>query len=375
MKCPNCNTVNGKTNKYCRQCGTRLEVLAPREPEPAPAPAADEVALGQELFAALEMFERGDLDAAFEKSSKLAADNPSSASAHSIVALIYERKAENAFADGDTQAAREFLKRAIEHYEAIIDLNPDSSADREKLASLRLRQAGGDASLPPVSFGSGVSIGRAGLRQRIRAIPIPAVAAAAALVVVVVLVVAVTGLTGRRPNTSRPRSLHEKPVVTVKPAESNEPAPRVYTFPPPESSLPRGPLAPTPVAPRLPRPPSAEVKPAKVPKIEGELTLVPEPKSQADKTEPAAKSPTSAPQDSTPPPAPVKPTGDSLLAKAITLHNNGDTSGAIEAAKQAIDRYQEEIIADKNPDRAKRGIDTAKKYISYWQAILASSSQ
>jgi len=374
MKCPNCNTVNAKTNKYCRQCGTRLEVLAPREPEPAPAPAVDDVALGQELFAALEMFERGDLDAALEKSSKLVADNPSSASAHSIVALICERKAENAFADGDPQSARDFLKRAIEHYEAIIDLNPDSSADREKLASLRLRQAGGDASLPPVSFGPGVSIGRAGLRERIKAIPTPAFAAAAALVVVVVLVVAVTGLTGGKQKTGRPHSSHERAVVTVKPAESNEPAPRVYTFPPPESSPLQVPLAPTPAAPRPPKPTSAEVKPVKVPKIEGELTLVPEPKPQADKTEPTAKPPPTTEENPTPP-ASTKPSGNSLFAKALRLYEAGDASGAIEAAKQAIDLYQADIDAGRNPESARRGIDTAKKYISVWQAASARSSE
>lgn len=377
MKCPNCNTVNAKTNRYCRQCGTRLEVLAPREPEPAAAPAAaasDEVALGKELFTALEMFEAGDLDAALEKSTRLVADNPSSASAHSIVALIYERKAENAFADGDSESARDFLKRAIEHYEAIIDLNPDSSADREKLASLRLRHSASDASLPPVSFGPSVSIWRARLLDRIGSIPRPVIAGAAALVVVVVLVVAVTGLSGGKPKVSHPRSRHEKPVVVVEQGESNGVPPRVYTFPSLQSPPTAAPLAPTPIAPRPPRPPSAGVEPLKVPKPDRELTLVPEPKPE-NKTESATKSPQPTVQENPAPPAPSKPSGDSLLARAIRLYNEGDASGAIDAARQAVDLYEADIAAGRNPDSARRGIDTAKKYISVWQAGSARSSE
>ena len=143
MKCPNCDANNGKTNKYCRACGTRLEVLASREPEQDLADArVDEVAFGEALFAVHELLESGDLDAALEKSEELSDDNPGSASAHAITALVYERKAEQELTDGDASRGRDFLKRAIERYENIIDLNPDSAADRGKLASLRMKYTG-----------------------------------------------------------------------------------------------------------------------------------------------------------------------------------------------------------------------------------------
>jgi tetratricopeptide (TPR) repeat protein len=372
MKCPNCDTVNAKTNKYCRQCGTRLDVLVSHEPEPAPA--TDEVVLGEELFAVLELFERGDLDAALDKSSKLLSGNPGSASAHSIVALVYERKAEAALAEGNSDGARDFLKRAIEHYEAIIDLNPDSSADREKLASLRLRHTGNDASLQPkVSFGPGVNIKRAGLSGWLRSIPRPAMAAAGALVIVVVLVVAVTGLTGGRPKTTHASKRHETPVVTVTPSESSEPGLRVYTYPQAQNPSAAVPLAPTPALPTPARAPSSgEVKPLKLPKIDQELTLVPEPKPGAGKPEPAPARPNTV-EDK--PPAPARPTGDSLLAKSIKFRNQGDTSEAIGAANQAIVLYRADIDAGKNTDSANRGIATATKYISIWQAALARSSE
>ncbi len=379
MKCPNCDTVNSKTNKYCRQCGTRLEVLASREPEPIPTPSAhatDDVALGEELFAVLELFEHGEIDAALQRGSKLVSDNPASASAHSIVALAWERKAETALAEGKPELARDFLRRAIEHYEAIIDLNPDSSADREKLASLRLRRTGEEAPvMPPVSFGSGVGVKRAGLSERLRSIPRPALAAGAVLVMVVVLVVAVTGLTGSRPKTAHHSEQHERPVATVRPSEPNEPGLRVYTFPQAGNPSVAVPLAPTPAIPTAAKPPpSDEVKPIKLPKIDQELTLVPESKPGGSKPESAAPKPPPKAVEQTPP-APGNPTGDSLLAKAIRLRNQGDTSEAIDAATRAIDLYRADVSAGKSPDSASRGIATATKYISIWQAALARSSE
>ena len=373
MKCPNCDTVNAKTNKYCRQCGTRLDVLVSREPEPVSTPTADDVGLGEELFAVLELFEHGDLDAALGKSHALVSDNPNSASAHSIVALIYERKAENALAQGNPDGARDFLKRAIQHYEAIIDLNPDSAADREKLVSLRLRHTGHEAPLKPqVSFGPGVDSKRSplgGVVQRVRSVPRPALAAAGALVAVVILVVAVTGLSGGTTKKNHASKRHEKPVAIIMQTQPGEPALRVYTFPQENPSA-EAPLAPTPAVATPAAPPSfAGIKPLKVPKIDQELTLVPD---ASGKSEPApAKQPAKTVEDS----APAKPTGDSLLAKSIRLRNQGSTSEAIGAANQAIVLYRADIDVGKNPDSANRGIATATKYISVWQASLASSSE
>ena len=37
ISCPNCNTINPDGTKFCRECGTKLEIPAP-EPTPEPAP-------------------------------------------------------------------------------------------------------------------------------------------------------------------------------------------------------------------------------------------------------------------------------------------------------------------------------------------------
>ena len=147
MKCPRCGKINGKTNKFCRECGLRLEGLAAKAaaPQRATAPAADEVVVGEALFDVWEVLEKGDLDAALERAEGVVEANSESAAAHSVLALIYERKAEQEFSATRSEEGREFLKLAVAHYEKIIDLNPDSTADREKLAALRRRVTGGVA--------------------------------------------------------------------------------------------------------------------------------------------------------------------------------------------------------------------------------------
>ena len=371
MKCPNCNTINAKTGKYCRQCGTRLDVLVFREPEAEPKP--DEVGLGEELFAVLELFESGDLDAALEKSEKLVLANPSSASAHSIVALVYERKAEYELSEGEADRARDLLKHAVEHYEAIIDLNPDSAADREKLASLRLRQTGQEApSDTRLSFGadSHPKHRRLDLVGRLKRLPKPALAGIAVLVAVVAMVVAATSLSGvkKKPGAGKP---HEKSSVTVTQTEPTGPILKVYTFPQASNAPPTPPpMVPAPTEPR----PLVEVKPLKLPKIDQELTLVPEPKTAPGKPEPTSAKQPEKTVDS-PKPAPSAPTGGSFLAQAIRFHNQGRTSEAIGAANQAIVLYRADIDAGKNPDVAKRGIANATKLISVWQESTANSSE
>ncbi len=373
MKCPNCSTVNGKTNKYCRQCGAQLKLLAASEPQLAPASTNDEVGLGEELFAVLELFEHCSLDAALEKAEKLASANPNSASAHSIVALAYERKAENALSEENADAARDFLKRAMQHYEAIIDLNPDSAADREKLASLRLRYSGRDSNLDAkVSFGPDVIIKRRVL-EKLQSVPKPALAGGATFVVIVVLVVIATSLSGGS-KTSRASKPYNKPIVSITQPRPNQPALRVYTFPRAQNNSSTSTAPPTPAAvqkaanhPAKPPQSFTEIKPLNVPKINQELTLVPESKSVSTKSEPTQTKHVEKPAEKNIA-ASYKPTGDSMLANAVRLHNQGVYSEAIGAANQAIVIYRADVDAGKNVDRANRGIATATKYISLWRS-------
>lgn len=361
MKCPNCGIVNGKTNKFCRECGTRLEVLASAHEATEAHP--DEVGLGEELFRVIELFESGDLDAALESGVKIVRANPGSASAHSIVALVYERKAEQELADGDPDRSREFMGFAIDHYEEIIDLNPDSAADREKLASLRLKYSGHSA--PP-------SEERFDLRRVMLAVPKPLWAAFGAFVVVLVLFVVFTPPhSDPKPQATAMMHQIDTPVVAVTPSEQQQQPVsglKVYTFPQATNSAP-----PTPS--RMPVPsvdvpvshPAPEVRPAHVPKIDQEMTLVAEPTKSAPK-KPAAESAKPVAEKPVPDNEPAAASGASLLAQAIRLHDQGKVSEAIGAANQAVVLYKADVDAGKNPEAASRGIKNAAKLISVWQA-------
>lgn len=187
MICPKCSATNGDTNRFCRECGFRLEgAVQPRAPETEGAQVADEVALGQELFNVWQLFEAGDLDNALREGEAIVQRNPESATAHSLIALIYERKAEQELERGGMEQALPFFKQAIAQYERIIDLNPDSTADREKLASLRARIAAQPADEAPRA--------PVGVRAALRAVPPQFLAAFAAfLVVLIVLIVLIPG--------------------------------------------------------------------------------------------------------------------------------------------------------------------------------------
>jgi len=367
MKCPNCGTTNGQTNKYCRGCGTRLDVLVSRESEDAAVGArADEVSLGEELFAVHELFESGDLDAALQKSEELAAENPGSASAHAIVALVSERKAEQELSEGNAERGRDLLRRAIDSYEAIIDLNPDSAADRGKLASLRMKYTGHAAAASNARL-------RLDFAEALRAVPKPALAAGAAFLIMIALVIVFTSSPGaKRGSVEVTKQPRESTVTVTQSAPVEQPALSVYTFP--QAANP-SPTVPIPKAPtRAPDSSYAEVRPMKFPKIDQELILVPEPKASAKKpaAEPAKQPQKPADSKNT---AASSPGGGTLLAQAIRLHDQGKVSEAIGAANQAIVLYNADIDAGKGVEAARRGIGNATKLISVWQQSINGASE
>lgn len=369
MKCPHCSASNGKTNKYCRECGTRLDVLVSREPErDSVAARADEVGLGEELFTVLEMFESGDLDSALKRALELASANPGSASAHSLVALVCERKAEHELSGGDPERGHELLKLALERYEAIIDLNPDSSADREKLASLRLRYTGQSAIGPKPKSGFDFA-------AALQAVPRPVLAGFATFLVLLALAIVLIGPSGGRPKPAVVTRPTRQPIVSVTQAPVADTGLKVYTFP--QASNP--PPAPPPMAsePEAPAPttrPDVEVKPMRLPKIDRELILVAEPKAAPKK---AAPEPVKQPikvSENKEPPAPSGPSGGTLLAQAIRLSDQGKASEAVGTANQAIALWQSDIDAGKGVDSARRGIANATKLISVWQQSAGNGS-
>jgi hypothetical protein len=130
MVCSNCNTQNFRDHKFCGECGRPL----PRAAEPWDQTRMDGyVALNgghaqdTQVQALLEQaflaFEAGQLaDARLACQSVLALRGESSA-AHSLLGLIYEKEGRRA--------------DAIREFEIVLQLNPDSDADRAHLYRLQ----------------------------------------------------------------------------------------------------------------------------------------------------------------------------------------------------------------------------------------------
>lgn len=141
MYCTQCGTDNTEDSKYCRECGDRLadqsQEIEFRVDQPS-APV-NETLLAEILHDTLKHYERYELDAALAKCREAMSINPNGASGHSLMALIYEKKAEQQMAAGNPAAARDCLRSAINQIERVLDANPGSVADRSKLEELRAK--------------------------------------------------------------------------------------------------------------------------------------------------------------------------------------------------------------------------------------------
>lgn len=370
MKCPKCGTYNGKTNKFCRECGLHLAWVV-EDDNILAGKASDEVALGEALAEVYDCYESGDLDAALNGAEKIVADNPGSTSAHGVLALIYERKGELELDSYNAEAARNYLEKALGEYEKIVSLNPNSTADREKLVVLHAKLKGKKSRVPVV--------GRQIARIKALVMSAPPQVLVAGITFIVVLVLAIILIPGPQKTPERmnpaPSSIPRASVVPNDSANTNtSPGLKVYTFPPPAATQASTPAAATVPAPNVGSSSAKihipEVKPVKLPSIGNELTIVAEPKKPAKasaKVEPVqpkiARSAAPAQKvDNTP-----KTDGTSLLANAIQLRNQGRTQDAINTAEQAITHFQSEINSGSNVTSAQRGIENARKLISLWQ--------
>lgn len=366
MKCPNCGVNNGKTSKYCRECGTRLDVLAPA-PD-SQETHKDEVALGEELFRVIELFEAGDIDAALEKGAKAVEEHPDSTSAHSIVALVYERKAEQMATEQNEEESHRFLRLAIEHYEKLIDHNPDSAADREKLASLRFKLTGVHTEHPVVEA-------KPSLEQRIRRNPaliwIPGVAFCAVLFLAIYL----TKPAEPKPRPTGKVTHAEEPAVEVTQDQPEDPGLKVYTFPQaahePATPSQKMPVPSVNVSSGSGKITIPEIRPAHLPKIDQTLTLIADPKPPTKKPSVESAKPADRPTSEK---EVASQSGAGLLAQAIRLHDQGKVSEAVGAANQAVVLYQADVDAGRNAEAASRGIKNAHKLISVWQESGGDSS-
>ncbi len=397
MKCPQCGTTNGKTNRFCRGCGLKLEGLPQTEEQPQQPQvecAPDEVALGEELFAIWQDYSAGSLDTALVKAQKVIGCAPESASAHNILALIYERKAERELAGGEVESAHDFLKLAIAEYEKIIDLNPNSAADREKLSSLRMLLAGQGAPPPPPTAKHIFD-----LKAAFNAVPKPVLAGVGAMLMLMILGIVFLVPAGSEDKRVQSSSRVSEDTGSGRIESISTPGvsrggsngsqsngsggPSVYTF---SEAAPRG----TAGGLTPPKPPSAAPRitipnePAKLPPLTGiQVSVVPESKGSDGAGKPAASQPkpektadsgkgsiTIAPAEASQPSQAQD--GASTLARAIELKNQGKTSEAIAAAQQAIGQFQADVDAGRNVTASKRGAENARKLIQLWQQSSAT---
>ncbi len=133
MYCIECGTRNPDEARFCKQCGRRMEAAEPADtPTPkaevmadeTPGSIADPVARYKELLAlAFRHYDNGEYEAAKVACSGALALKPDSTDAHALLSTVYERL-------GDRETA-------IAEREKVLELNPASIADREKLEALR----------------------------------------------------------------------------------------------------------------------------------------------------------------------------------------------------------------------------------------------
>jgi len=114
VSCKQCNTLNSLDSTFCKRCGTTLELTDIAEAaEKLTAMIAD----GNKLFA------DGRTEEAMMVAETAVANNPSSAAAISLKGMCHERKGQ--------------IAEALECFEKVVELNPDSTLDKIKVNDLR----------------------------------------------------------------------------------------------------------------------------------------------------------------------------------------------------------------------------------------------
>lgn len=131
MYCVQCGTKNPDDARFCKQCGRAMEAAADSAAaavvDPAGKPdvhlADPEAAYKERLAAAFRHYDHGDFIAARDSCNDALDANPDGTDAHALLSTVYERLND--------------IDRAIAERERVLQLNPASIADREKLEALR----------------------------------------------------------------------------------------------------------------------------------------------------------------------------------------------------------------------------------------------
>src|SRR5262249_43521885 len=124
--CTKCHIRNPVGNKFCRECGEQLPIsdnpLLLEEVERAQRERTQERVAGL-LASAFRKSEAREFDDALKLAEEAAELMPDSTSAYALLSTLYERTRQN--------------EKAISAMERVVQLNPDSTADKVKLEQLR----------------------------------------------------------------------------------------------------------------------------------------------------------------------------------------------------------------------------------------------
>ena len=387
MICTRCGTKNSKTSKYCRECGKRLVVealeLEVEEKAEQAGPPNDE-AVTELLYETLKLYQSGKLEAAFSKCREAIRMNPNSPSGRSLLTLIYEKKADEQADKGNWEDAQDYLNAAIRQIERVLEANPESVADREKLAELRAKLEAltekGTAPLQPLP---------ARLLAMAARVPLRWAAGLGVFVLVFVLLMAFLGRKGEpakaeptqarsvqpspQPNqglpppVSSPSSGLRIPAWTYRPPDSPtvQPNPsgqeRPYYQPPEVTEAPEAlvPLEPYPVKKQEP-PPSPDRKPEQAKEPPPAPERAPAETARAAYARGDYQTAASAYEDA------IKQGEDSPenhQALGMCLYNLGRKDAAIVSFNRAVQLYLDRKAKGIDVEAAEQGIRTCKQYI------------
>lgn len=114
VSCPKCITNNTLDSAFCRKCGATL---------PADVIAEEQIKLKEIVTKGMESFQNGNSDEAMAIAEHSILTNPSFAEAYALKGMVHERRAQYA--------------EALDSYETVVALQPDSTLDKIKLNQLR----------------------------------------------------------------------------------------------------------------------------------------------------------------------------------------------------------------------------------------------
>jgi len=412
IKCSHCGTGNSEASKFCRECGKLLAAgtfdlgIIEEEIEQSPMASVqekpDDAAVAELLYETLKLYEQEKLEAAFAKCKEALRMNPNSPSGHSLLGLIYEKKAEEEIHKDNKTDAEDYLRAAMRQIERVIEANPDSIADREKLQDLRAMLSGlSDSQLPRQPA---LHVNTAAILRRV---PMPWAAAVLAFVSVFILIIISTGGGGSKrakaqpeasqaasqptgqpptqpatpqPSGANPDYPNQSPTLSgqawsYEPQQSALP-PKIYlpdspvtteqppVYAQPHLSAPPTPLPPmvVPTAVLLPPPPTPEP-----PKVEQPVVVPPKPPEEPPAVRARAayihkdyESASALYTDAIHQGADSPENNQSL---GMCYYKLGNKPKAIESFEHAIKLYTDQKAKGVNSDSADAGMRTCKSYI------------